>query len=146
MSSAQTCSSDCFDCSARIFAQLRPAHPYYPVIQPYRIRQNELEFVTRLLLESRASNMHTMFSENGLFIQNYLFIENKCSYYGFFLLVVLRCDGEKCILGHWGNEPPGPALSPGVLQLQANACYLHFCQVRTVSKVVEPKIFAASSS
>ena len=55
------------------------------------------------------------------------------------LLVVLRCDGEKCILGHWGNEPPGPALSPGVLQLQANACYLHFCQVRTVSKVVDPR-------
>ena len=22
-------------------------------------------------------------------------------------------DGEKCILGHWGNEPPGPASSRG---------------------------------
>ena len=124
--------SDCLDCSlfcsARIAVPIRRAHPCYPVIQRYRIRQNELEFVARLLPESRASNMHTMFSENGLFIGNYLLRINI--YTTTRLLVVTRWDGEKCILGHWGKWTPWAPLIPAVprvLQLQANASYLHFC-------------------
>ena len=68
----------------------------------------ELAFLTRLFLESRASKMHTMFSENGLFIRNYLL---RINVHTGFLLVYSRWDGDKCILGHWGNEPPGPSIA-----------------------------------
>ena len=81
---------------------------FHPVTHRSMIWYYELAFLTRLFLESRASKMHTMFSENGLFIRNYLL---RINVHTGFLLVYSRWDGDKCILGHWGNEPPGPSIA-----------------------------------